>query len=58
MEEKKKSEEPVVEVEPQKLKTPKVPKIKDSADKTTDATLFVRNIGWDVDQEQFKKHME
>ena len=52
MEEKKKAEEQSPEDETVK-KTPEVKKqkferVKESADNTNDATLFVRNIAWDV----------
>ena len=31
---------------------------KEAPDNKNDATLFVRNIGWDVTERQFKEHME
>jgi RNA recognition motif-containing protein len=58
IEEKKKAETPVPEPVAPVSKAPRPPKVKDAADQTTDATLFVRNVAWDVTQEQFKKHME
>ena len=58
IEEKKKAETPVPEPVAPPAKAPRPPKVKDAADQTTDATLFVRNVAWDVTQEQFKKHME
>jgi hypothetical protein len=52
MEEKKKAEEQSPEDETVKkapeVKKQKFERVKESADNTNDATLFVRNIAWDV----------
>jgi len=56
LEEKKKAENETPKEE--KKKVERVPREKDAADTTTDATLFVRNVAWDVTQVKFKEHME
>ncbi len=49
------TETPVVE---EKKKPERAPREKDSADTTTETTLFVRNVAWDVTQQQFREYME
>ena len=46
----------VVEAKPEPAPKPK--REKESADTKNESTLFVRNIGWDVTERQFKEHME
>ena len=55
IEDKAKADEPVVEEKP---KPKREPKVKELDSDVNASTLFVRNVAWDVSQQQFKEQME